>query len=113
MITARLGDRAGLLTLEMDGHAGSAPAGQDLVCAAASILCYTLAARAGTLYSDGKLRSKPVIELDSGHAAIAMRPRGLAERETRAVWDTVGTGLRLLQREYPDYIRVDSGDYPR
>ena len=113
MITARLGDRAGLLTLEMDGHTGSAPAGQDLVCAAASILCYTLAARAGTLYAEGKLRSNPIVDLDSGHASIAMRPRGSADRETRAVWDTVGTGLRLLQREYPDCIRVDSGEYPR
>lgn len=113
MITARLGDRAGLLTLEMDGHAGSAPAGQDLVCAAASILCYTLAARAGTLYAEGKLRSKPIVDLDSGHAAIAMRPRGPAQREAHAAWETIAVGLRLLQREYPDCIRVDSGDYPR
>lgn len=110
MITARLGDRAGLLTLEMDGHAGSAPAGQDLVCAAASILCYTLAARAGTLYAEGKLRRKPIVDLDSGHAAIAMRPRG---SEAHAAWETIAVGLRLLQREYPDCIRVDSGDYPR
>lgn len=113
MITARLGERAGLLTLEMDGHAGSAPAGHDLVCAAASILCYTLAAQAGKLSADGKLRAKPRLDLADGHAAIAIRPRGSAEREARAIWGTVESGLLLLQREYPDCIRVDSGEYPR
>lgn len=113
MITARLGDRAGLLTLEMDGHAGSAPAGHDLVCAAASILCYTLAAQAGKLSADGKLRAKPCVDLADGHAAIAIRPRGAAEREARAIWDTIESGLLLLQRAHPDCIRVDSGDYPR
>lgn len=113
MITARLGDRAGLLTLEMNGHAGSAPAGHDLVCAAASILCYTLAAQAGKLSADGKLRAKPRVDLADGHAAIAIRPRGAAEREARAIWGTVAVGLLLLQREYPGCIRVDSGEYPR
>lgn len=113
MITARLGERAGLLTLEMDGHAGSAPAGQDLVCAAASILCYTLVAQAGKLSADGKLRAKPCVDLADGHAAIAIKPRGAAEREARAIWGTVESGLLLLQRAHPDCIRVDSGEYPR
>ena len=41
MIRARYGRRA--LTLELRGHAQSAPKGQDLVCAAASTLAFTAA----------------------------------------------------------------------
>ena len=45
------------LRLTADGHAGFAEAGQDIVCAAVTILVYTLAAAVGNMDAAGQARS--------------------------------------------------------
>ena len=42
------------LRLTADGHAGFAEAGQDIVCAAVTILVYTLAAAVGNMDAAGQ-----------------------------------------------------------
>ena len=44
----------GKLTMRAEGHAGYAPAGQDIVCAAVSSVLYTLA---GLLDANGELEA--------------------------------------------------------
>lgn len=82
---------AGRLTLE--GHAGYAPAGQDIVCAAVSALVLALVERMQEKNLVRELIMRP------GYVRIAVRG---AERET----EMVKCGLRQLQRRFPQYVEV-------
>lgn len=69
--------------LTVDGHACYGAKGEDIVCAAVSILVFTAA-------QDGTLEGKP------GHAIVR------SDSVEFAV-----TGLRLLEEQYPDFIREE------
>ena len=64
----------GSVQMEMQGHAETAPKGQDLVCAAASALAETLAQAVERLYYQGMLRRCPRVELEEGRAEIIVQP---------------------------------------
>lgn len=86
---------AGLL--EVSGHAGSAPRGQDLVCAGASMLVFTACREAERLESLGRLRVL-CLELRPGWARLQCHsPRG-TEGAAEALLQTVLTGFRLLRQ---------------
>ena len=58
----------GKYTLTMTGHCDTAPKGYDLVCAAASILCLTMAQ---ILEENGKcLKEKPLVDINDGEAKL-------------------------------------------
>lgn len=75
--------------LTVTGHALHAPEGEDIVCAAASILALTMAASAG----GGKHVLRP------GYADI--RFNGCTEALA-----TVMTGFAVMEGLYPEYITV-------
>lgn len=85
--------------LEMDGHAGAAPCGQDIVCAAASMLAYTLAAR---LEDMGRLIMR---EMEPGMVRIVWEDT----QESMAAAAVVEAGFRLLSEAYPDNVQI-TGD---
>ncbi len=85
--------------LEFIGHAGAGLYGQDPVCAALSMLMYTLiealpAARVRS--GDGYCR----IEAEQGLAAAPRRT------ETEAAFRVVLGGLRLLAESEPRHVRL-------
>lgn len=101
-------DRSGCLRrLEMEGHAGGAPAGANTVCAAASALART-AARvldaasgielAGTADDEGRLE----VQVTSYEREVANYLKGVS--------DFLLVGLRDLEREYPDEVGVLVGE---
>lgn len=94
----------GTYVLHMTGHAGQAEAGHDVVCAAATILCYTAAQTALDLYEQGKLRKKPRVDVDRGDATVTLCPRQDAAGEVLAALRTVETGFALLSHHYPGYV---------
>lgn len=75
-------------TVSMRGHAGAGERGGDIVCAALSILMYTLAAIPGA-----KLRSGPA------WALLRLR------RETAAETEAICRGFGLLAEAYPRNVR--------
>lgn len=84
----------GKLTMRAEGHAGYAPAGQDIVCAAVSCLMQTLAYSAA---EDEKTSSciyqgkeGPVVNVEAGDSVL-MRDR----------FELVADGLDLLAEQYP------------
>ena len=81
--------------LRLSGHAGSAPLGEDLVCAAVSALCATLAENLRVY--DPKAR----VVMESGYARISSR-----DPDLRPLFDIIYRGLRQLARQYPDYIHT-------
>lgn len=91
------------LDLRVSGHAGSDQKGRDVVCAAVSILVYTLAHDVEILKDRGDAQEVTMI-LRPGQARIRCTPRQ-AER-VRLVYDSIFTGFRLLAKSYAQYITI-------
>lgn len=100
-------DRAGL-RLEMEGHAGAAPRGEDLVCAALSMLMMTLQRR----MEERAERTLPVIGRGAGSFMIRCRPEGEDEALCRESFDTVAAGFALLAENCADCVsfRLEDDD---
>ena len=93
--------------LQITGHARSGAFGQDLVCAAVSAVALTLAEAVTALEQAGKVKAVAVC-LEPGRGEITCRPR-LGQRQlTGAVFDAAALGLRRLEREYPDYVNLET-----
>ena len=87
------------------GHARSGEKGRDLVCAAASMLVYTLASDVEKLCADhGRVR-KPVCRINEGNALISCKPVHGFESVVTLIFDSVCRGFELLQTQYPDNVR--------
>lgn len=85
------------------GHAGTAPAGEDLVCAAVSTLTYTLAVNIKQLHRWRKV-AKPKIRLENGDAEISCVPAAACRSAVMDVFEAVCIGFALLEEKYPDVI---------
>lgn len=87
----------GKLTMRAEGHAGYAPAGQDIVCAAVSCLMQTLAYSAAkdehtsSCIYQGK--DGPVVSVETGDSVL-MRDK----------FELVADGLTLLAEQYPENV---------
>ena len=93
-------------TLQVQGHANSAPYGQDLVCAAVSALVYALAQRLTELDAQGALEQPPMIRLSSGDAQISALAKRGHEAEVFGDFHLIKSGLTVLQTHYPDRVQV-------
>ena len=99
MIRLTLHETDGLLTgFECRGHAGFAASGQDVVCAAVSILTTTcvnaLETVAGVI---------PEVKVSSGRMRV--RVPADAGRDAQVILRAMRQGLRDLAKEYPRYIQ--------
>lgn len=95
----------GSIHMVMKGHSDAAPRGEDLVCAGATTLAYTLAQ--AVQFLEDKLAIPPKIEIGEGHARIIATPKeeGLAE-VLYAFW-FMQCGIHVLCHNYPGRIRLD------
>lgn len=85
--------RASYGRIDAKGHAGYAPKGQDIVCSAASILLYTLAASLGDdLY---------YVKIEEGDARLTWR----VNKKNNQAQDVILQGFRLLAGTYPDNVQ--------
>lgn len=91
------------LLVTVKGHAGTAPAGMDLVCAAVSTLTYTLAVNVKQLHRWKKV-TKPKIRLENGDAEISCVPAGTCRSMVKDVFEAVCIGFALLAEKYPDAV---------
>ena len=106
MITVQLNRKAEPMSLHVTGHAGFASMGQDIVCAAASILVYTAGELALDMERRGQLRCPPVVKLRPGDAQVFFTPDGAGRQRAETGLETVGYGFALLAKKYPRWIRV-------
>jgi len=93
------------------GHAGSAPAGHDLVCASCSILIYGLAGSMMKLYDKakrhvlpGKMKKAPVIRIESGNAEIVCEPSILLRPFVQFTYQNYINAFKLLAANYAQYV---------
>lgn len=82
----------------VSGHAGYAPAGQDIVCAGATALTQTLIKSIEDLTEDK-------IEYVISPGRVDINYWNLSET-ARALVDSFFIGTCLIADEYPDYVRI-------
>ena len=89
---------AGRDEITVSGHAGYAPPGQDIVCAAISALTQTLIQAIRELTADTiQYRISP------GRVDIQ---RGDLSADAQLLVDSFFVGCRMVADAYPDYVRV-------
>lgn len=90
----------------MEGHAQSAPIGQDLVCASASMLIQTLAAFVNNMKAARQVKC-PIIKLSDGHAFIDCKAPERYKSSVTLVFDAICAGFDLLAHDYPENISYE------
>lgn len=102
MIRASCGD----LAFRLQGHSGAAPAGEDLVCAGVTTLCYALAQTVANLAQEGLLQEPPTLLLEPGQAHISAVPLPQAAVYLKGAFRTATEGMRLLAKQYPEAVSL-------
>lgn len=98
-----LRDARGLCGIRVSGHAGYAPAGEDIVCAAASVLITTCA---------NALESVAGIRPDVSQKPVMIQvslPDGLSpadEHDARVILRTAEQGFLDIAAQYPSYLQI-------
>lgn len=106
MIKITFTQRGKILSLRLEGHAGYAEHGKDIVCASASILAYTVAQYITMASESGDLVAPPVIKLDKGDAYVSCEPTEETARETQGMFEYAMIGYQLLARNYPRFVDI-------
>lgn len=88
--------------LELTGHAGYAPAGSDIVCAAASILTMTLE----NMIYDHAESMRPKIYRKSGECRINCDPTKGNNKSCSVIFETIFGGFELLSLNYPENVQA-------
>ena len=109
MITARFYTKPqkGSIHMTIRGHAGSAPKGEDLVCAAASMLGYTAAQAVQFLWDTERLKCSPKIELREGDFTVVATPKEEFYAETLHTFWVIQCGAHILAHNYPQYVTLE------
>ena len=92
------------LKLSLDGHAGQADIGHDIVCSSCSILAYTVAQIVKTEEKEGSLKTKPLIVLDKGSAIVSCEPKPEKYNELLHAFYVAEVGYTLLAHNYPQFV---------
>jgi len=88
--------------IESKGHAGYAPQGSDIVCAAVSTLTQTL------LYRMSDLTINYNWKIGDGYMYVEAK----GDASVMEAFDTILTGLKLITNEFPKYVKVYEKGYP-
>lgn len=92
-----------LMRLRAEGHAGYAPKGKDIVCAAVSTLMQALA------FSMNDREDGFAVASSSGAAGTYLELQARATPENRAKFELVTDGLELVAQLYPKFVTFDDG----
>lgn len=108
MITAKVSYRENTkrFRLEIDGHAGQATHGNDIVCSAVSTLTYSAAQVVQVMAANGYCSNSPTVDLESGKAVIDLVCENEEEyNKMRLTTLFLVAGFALLQKQYPKYVK--------
>lgn len=95
-------------TLTVDGHAGG-KLGSDIVCAATSILIYTVAENVYS-FDRAEMIEHGRVRIEEGHAEIAFEPKADYTMIIDIIMLSLLRGFRLLAKQEPEKVRLDEGD---
>lgn len=94
------------LILSVEGHAGQAEVGKDIVCSAVSILAHSTAKRVEEMREQGKLKKRPTLRLEDGIAVITCKPSKGQMAEAMHIYTFARAGFELLAEAYPEYVQI-------
>ena len=98
-----LRDARGLCGIRVSGHAGYAPAGEDIVCAAASVLITTCANALETVAGiRPKVSQKPAVIQVSLPGGVSPA----SEHDARVILRTAEQGFLDIAAQYPSYLQI-------
>jgi uncharacterized protein YsxB (DUF464 family) len=103
MIKVKFTESYDKLSLQLEGHAGYAEHGKDIVCASASILAYTVAQYVKLANENGEFKTPPDIVLNGGDAFVCCEHT----EEAKKMFDFAELGYQLLKYNYPQYVRLN------
>lgn len=101
MICIEMSQKSGVYTLKTQGHAEYAEPGKDIVCAAVSILVFTLIES----IDERDLSEPSVIEQESGKVLVRVKPKQSTEGKICAVFKVIANGFELLQKNFPENVK--------
>lgn len=99
--------------LTVSGHALSGEKGHDLVCAAASMLTYTLAAFIEKIKDTGRMATNTKIQLTEGYAEMSCTVKPSYDCTIALVFDAMCAGFDMLAQTYPDNVKYEIINYMR
>lgn len=88
--------------LTMSGHASYDVKGQDIICASASMLMYTLAQ---IVENHADWLESHKVDSKSGKAIIRFRTKPEFERVFAAYIDVISTGFMVLSANFPENVK--------
>lgn len=106
MLKVTFEDKDNKLTLKLEGHAGQADIGHDIVCASCSILAYTVAQLVKVAEAQGDLKNAPEIKLESGDGIVSCEPTDEARYGLLSAYMFAETGYNLLAHNYPQFVEL-------
>ena len=89
-------------------HAGAGVHGEDLVCASASTLTYTIIQNVYDYKQNGFFRKPPKISTSDGYASIICYPTRKYRETVLDMFRVIERGFQLLQHNFPDNVEVKS-----
>lgn len=92
--------------MDIAGHSGSAPKGEDLICAAVTTIAYTVAQAVEFLHEDGKLSKKPKIHIEDGKAVVIATPKDGNFSDVLNVFWVGQCGAKVLAHNYPGNVQL-------
>lgn len=106
MTTVTIGrDQTGISFIRVSGHSGYAPAGSDIVCAAASVLITTCANALETVAG-----IQPAVFQQERSATIQVSlPKGLSAcqmHDAQVILRTAAQGFADIAEQYPKYLQI-------
>lgn len=94
------------IVMGVEGHAGQAEKGHDIICSAASILAYTVAQYVKYVENLGGVTAKPRIEFEDGYMLIVASPTEEYLAEVLNAFFVAEVGFSLLAENYPQYVEL-------
>ena len=94
------------LSLVIDGHAGAGVIGSDIVCAAISVLSFTLAEAVKEIEENtSALHLNIYTEDNGGYMSISCDPDCGHIEDCRIVFDTIAKGFDLIYEYFPGHLK--------
>ena len=100
-------NRDGSIHMNLKGHAQAAPKGEDLICASATMLAYTVAQAVTFMFEQGMLKKKPKIFIKNGEAVIVATPQDESRAEVLHTFWVAQCGIHVLVHNYPQNVKLE------
>ena len=87
------------------GHAGKAAAGENVVCAAVSVLMQTCV---NALEQVAGVKPETAVDEEKAEISVRLHPsEGQSARDAQIILRTTVLGLADIAREYPQFVKLD------